>query len=252
MNLNGGGAPKNSLPVSFWDGFVLAEFAAYVSVYRYKRKIAFTMAEVLITLGIIGIIAAMTLPALITAYQGKSNAIKLKKSLSALEQAQLRSILDGNLLETQYLTAGGVYIREEHEKFANYFKPYFNVVIDCAVPENSNSLCYNKDFDKNAVIYQIDRKTKVTALPNNTFRGFVADDGTSYFFYAGVSQILIDINSPMNKPNALGYDVFAFKLNKQGKIVPFKDEDTLNECQTYGLSCAKWALLYGDESYTKH
>lgn len=84
------GVPKNSLPVSFWDGFVLAEFAAYVSVYRYKRKIAFTMAEVLITLGIIGIIAAMTLPALITAYQGKSNAIKLKKIAFCIRTSSIK------------------------------------------------------------------------------------------------------------------------------------------------------------------
>lgn len=48
---------------------------------------AFTMAEVLITLGIIGIVAAMTLPSLIGNYQKKQTAIQLKKFYSIMQQA---------------------------------------------------------------------------------------------------------------------------------------------------------------------
>ena len=43
-----------------------------------KHK-AFTMAEVLITLGIIGIVAAMTLPALVAKYQKNVTSNRLKK-----------------------------------------------------------------------------------------------------------------------------------------------------------------------------
>ena len=42
-------------------------------------KKAFTLAEVLITLGIIGIVAAMTLPVVIGNYQKKVTAAKVKK-----------------------------------------------------------------------------------------------------------------------------------------------------------------------------
>lgn len=51
------------------------------------RKIAFTLAEVLITLGIIGIVAAMTLPALINKYQQKQTITQLQKVYSVLNQA---------------------------------------------------------------------------------------------------------------------------------------------------------------------
>lgn len=44
-------------------------------------KKAFTMAEVLITLGIIGIVAAMTLPALIKNHQRKETEARLKKHI---------------------------------------------------------------------------------------------------------------------------------------------------------------------------
>ena len=41
-------------------------------------RLAFTLAEVLVTLGIIGIIAALTMPALITKYQKKQTVAQLK------------------------------------------------------------------------------------------------------------------------------------------------------------------------------
>lgn len=44
-----------------------------------NNKGAFTLAEVLITLGIIGIVASMTLPALITRNQNKALEASLKK-----------------------------------------------------------------------------------------------------------------------------------------------------------------------------
>ena len=48
---------------------------------RLMRGAAFTLAEVLITLAIIGVVAAMTLPSIITDYQKKSNDKKIKNYL---------------------------------------------------------------------------------------------------------------------------------------------------------------------------
>ena len=68
--------------------FTLAEvFSPY---YHSPRRVAFTLAEVLITLGIIGVVAAMTLPTLISNYQAKQRVTQLKKVYSVLNQAYLR------------------------------------------------------------------------------------------------------------------------------------------------------------------
>lgn len=53
---------------------------------KYKIP-AFTLAEVLITLGIIGVVAALTLPTLITSYREKQRVSQLKKTYSVLQQA---------------------------------------------------------------------------------------------------------------------------------------------------------------------
>ncbi len=51
------------------------------------KRVAFTLAEVLITLGIIGIVAAMTMPTVITKHQKKVTATKLKQTYSIIAQA---------------------------------------------------------------------------------------------------------------------------------------------------------------------
>ena len=70
------------------------------------KKLGFTLAEVLITLVIIGVIAAMTVPVLMQNTEGQEYRSALKKSISALNQAlTLNYALDG--LSAQDYTAGG-------------------------------------------------------------------------------------------------------------------------------------------------
>ncbi len=51
------------------------------------KKQAFTLAEVLITLGIIGVVAAMTIPILMTAYRKKQTVTRLKRAYSIVQQS---------------------------------------------------------------------------------------------------------------------------------------------------------------------
>lgn len=54
---------------------------------KIMRSNGFTLAEVLITLGIIGVVAAMTMPSLIANYNGKKYRTAFKKTVSVLSQA---------------------------------------------------------------------------------------------------------------------------------------------------------------------
>ena len=55
-------------------------------MFKVKMS-AFTLAEVLITLGIIGIVAAMTIPTLITNHQKRQTVVKLQRAISVMNQA---------------------------------------------------------------------------------------------------------------------------------------------------------------------
>ena len=75
-------------------GFTLAG-ATHVDMQQKTVKNAFTLAEVLITLGIIGVVAAMTMPTLMNSTQGAQYKAAYKKALSALSQAvTLNAALD--------------------------------------------------------------------------------------------------------------------------------------------------------------
>ncbi|MBQ8459641.1 type II secretion system protein [bacterium] len=65
------------------------------SLIELKKNDGFTLAEVLITLGIIGVVAAMTIPTLIANIQGQRVRSQFKKTLSTLNQA-------GRMAQAQY------------------------------------------------------------------------------------------------------------------------------------------------------
>ena len=60
-------------------GFTLAECAMHVAHCNNSRKQGFTLAEVLITLGIIGVVAALTLPSVVIKYREQSDEITWKQ-----------------------------------------------------------------------------------------------------------------------------------------------------------------------------
>lgn len=93
------------------------------------NKKGFTLAEVLITLGIIGIVASLTLPSLIQNNKNKEVETKLKKIYSAMNQAILLSEKDNGAKEYwQYCDFGEASNKENtsdcRQHFEKYILPY--------------------------------------------------------------------------------------------------------------------------------
>ena len=72
---------------SYSNGFTLAEGTTCVATLEDNRFSAFTLAEVLVTLGIIGIVAALTMPSLINNSQNRELQSALNKNYSVISQA---------------------------------------------------------------------------------------------------------------------------------------------------------------------
>lgn len=91
---------------------------------RLSNKSAFTLAEVLITLGIIGVVAAMTMPTLMNSTQGAQYKAAYKKGLSALSQAVTLNVAldDYNFAQATTGDAAG------DASMYNIFKNRMNVV----------------------------------------------------------------------------------------------------------------------------
>lgn len=95
-------------------GFTLAEDATHAALQHDQGKNAFTLAEVLVTLGIIGIVAAMTMPALIANHQKKATAVKLARFYTIMSQAVLRWQSDDGIIpdDFSFEETSGTYIEK--------------------------------------------------------------------------------------------------------------------------------------------
>lgn len=112
-----------------------------------KRNVAFTLAEVLITLGIIGIVAALTMPALMSGYRKQVAETRLKKFYSSMNQLILLSEADNGPREfweeqpreTYDVDEDGNQDRTQESKmvpwFNKYIKPYIKT-LDAKVDPN--------------------------------------------------------------------------------------------------------------------
>ena len=187
-----------------------------------KKKNAFTLAEVLITLGIIGVVAAMTLPALIGNYQKKQTATQLKKFYSVMQQAITRAEVDHGPVKGWDFRIGG---NEHTEMFTDkYIKPYIKIIKEYLpedFPEDIHYTClkggncdhYGQAKENNPKLVFADGTMIIAAdlvdsLPD-------PDTGTVH----QAMNIIIDLNG-FKRPNQYGRDVFAFSIQPEKRFVP--------------------------------
>ena len=102
------------------------------------KKFGFTLAEVLITLAIIGVVAAMTIPTLISNYKKQLVETRLARFYSMMNQAiKLSEVDNGPVYTWEKLNAGYVTDSDGNEDFSQpyvatwfnkYLKPYIKIL----------------------------------------------------------------------------------------------------------------------------
>lgn len=189
-----------------------------------KISSAFTLAEVLITLGIIGVVAALTLPALINNTQHKELQTALNKNYSVLQQALLSMSKDNgdSIKPTTY----------DSISFMNNFKNYVNYIRYCSYkgcidyenePDNDSNPYYIKN-------YRIYNKSKNISTKFFDDGQLILNDGSlimiEHFSGSDYLYITVDVNGFNKRPNTWGHDLFTFQLTDDGKLLPMGAEGT--------------------------
>ena len=221
------------------------------------KNYGFTLAEVLITLGIIGVVAALTLPALVQNNRNREMQTRLKRGYSVLSQA-----LD------MYQAENGERITPQ-TKIGWDLKPvlmkYLKTVKDCGYGSLDDDACipnYGPDNEKNSTKYTT-YNGKTLYLNYFDDGQFVLNDGSLVLLESAASAtnlyISIDVNGYNKRPNRLGQDLFTFQIDKKGILKPMGAEGTtfsLSEYPSYcnpkstdinnGISCTYKALTEPD------
>ena len=182
-----------------------------------SKKLGFTLAEVLITLGIIGVVSAMTIPNLINNYKAKRLRTQFLKSYSIVQQVFKHMSADDVSLDPKTYPTRTFYLT---------FMKYLQAPYDCGVHKNILP-CY--DYAKTTKNYKsLDNKSNVAI---NWFDdGQIAlQDGTLILFenYTDINQlwVSIDLNGFNNPPNRWGYDLFTFEFI-DGELLTMGDAKT--------------------------
>lgn len=158
----------------------------------------FTLAEVLITLGIIGVVAALTLPSLITQYQKSATVQGLKVAYSLLSQAVQKSISEnGEINEWDYSLSSADFDD-------TYLLPYLKVIKKCEGAECITTDDFHGYYELNDNKY------------TNIDKSYILSNGMILMKdAAGISLgfivYMIDINGN-KRPNKMGRDIFSFYL----------------------------------------
>ena len=217
-------------------------------------KKGFTLAEVLITLGIIGVVAALTLPSLVVKYKEKQYVTALKKAVSILDNAYRLAIFenggdnDVGYKPAEYDTLPSEEGNVVYDKNGNYnsdvlfqiLSKHLNIIKDCG--RKGDTGCFPE-----VITSPFNEKTwKLLQMQGNSRRFFVLSDGMS----VGITPdfAYIDVNG-LKRPNTLGIDVFQVALNKNG-IGYYDDgsEGTL-KCYTNEFTCSSWVILNENIDY---
>lgn len=187
---------------------------------RQSTFFGFTLSEVLITLAIIGIVAAITIPSIISGNQKTELGAQFAKTYRTIMYTMNMSIAENGSIDTWEWKKSPSQI-EQVEFVKKYFLPYMNVVKFC--PDSSATGCFPDVTYKN--LYGTDWAN----LSTREHPKFVLADGTimAFNFFNNYPEskgramaIQVDVNG-RRKPNTIGLDTHEFSFYPQtGECLP--------------------------------
>lgn len=212
----------------------------------------FTLAEVLITLGIIGVVAAITMPALVANYQKHVTVNRLKETYAKitqvinLAQSDVGQDPEGSILNNLLEGADGSTIEDSTEFFVdNYIVPYMKTskISKFKSPSSLGFPLY-KDLagklDSDAYTFYGSNRYVIVELANGVI--MYIHNGATGVYAENSSQmsiiIFVDINGLKN-PNVTGKDLFAMSYYAKSRKLAMLYSNSSNNKSYYLEHCKK-------------
>ena len=214
-----------------------------------NKKLGFTLAEVLIVIGIIGVVAALTLPNLNHATGDKERVTKVKKIYSALTEAFDRAqAIYGDYTYASWF-GGLTTMQEVNEKFGNRITEFIKVSKKCGLEANQG--CFTAGTFKSLYGSEMD------SLDDDIrYYKIITADSMSIIFESGLDSpqvtIYVDIDGPNKGPYTLGKDIFRFEIYEDNDVIhPFKLYEGWTGLLFQGSNAASWIIEHDNADYLK-
>lgn len=193
------------------------------------KKFGFTLAEVLITLGVIGIIAATTIPTFVSSAQNKANAAKLSATITTLETAFSNMMTDEGTSDIYEV------INAENnwgiDKLVNFLKITMKKDENTDIEEIVTVEAY-PGLKENYFAKTIDGEKFLTGsqFKGHVIAAFITKNSNNIFL---MDDKKVFIDTSKGNPNILGRDIFIFYLNEDGKLYPYGSKYLANMSDEY-------------------
>ncbi len=223
-------------------------------------KFAFTLAETLVVMGIIGVVAALTIPNLNQSTGDREKVTKLKKVYANLTDAFGRATAVYGPIDEWFINLPeGI---SENQRLADRMTEFMKISKSCG---GDGSGCFPEDDYKT-----LDDDTCESPINWSDEPMYLLADGTAIDFYIynencrnSIGQLqnlcgflYVDIDG-VKGPNTLGKDYFLFNVAKSG-VYPFGaqilEDNSANygkSCFEGGVGCAGWIIEMGNMDYLK-
>ena len=184
------------------------------------KKRGFTIAEILITLGIIGIVSALTLPTFTANSRNLANATKLSAIISSVENAFASMMVSESahdMNETNFVIDGP---DDFYKNLGKYLKLSGESTVLTDYYESNNPF-ETIDGEPKLIGFNKILQTKNGALLFYRFSGTQVDNYEDLGGSVGesIAALFVDVNGG-EKPNIWGRDVFLFLIGSDGILYP--------------------------------
>ena len=214
----------------------------------FKKAFAFTLAETLIVMGIIGVVAALTIPNLNSSTADKEKVAKVKKIYSNLNDALGRA-------QSVYGPVNEWFVNDTTEtaqvtRFGERVTEFMKVSKNCGVATNQG--CFS--IKNVRFIDGQDAGGSVDTRPS--LYKIILADGTAVAMKNTTFQV--DIDGPNKGQNQLGTDIFLFRNGDDGIVTPFAPDNfseyldgSKNSIMKNGNKASAWVINYDNMDYLK-
>lgn len=238
-----GGASSLSRYSAELDTIAYKTYNSNMKKYSFRK--GFTLAEVLITLGIIGVVAALTIPTLVKNYQKQQLLESLKNSYSIMSNWVKLSEIDNGPMSS-WPTGEKM---DVNAFWAKYILPYFANARLCASKGTcgykGDNVNFDTDWSCGGSWAVVTNDTRLLFMLKNGVVVFMprnSQDAEGNPLY--VTLVFVDVNGPSG-PNKCGSDVFVFS-RANGTFKPNTTHNT-KSCYNDPHYCADLLMKNGWE-----
>ena len=187
-----------------------------------KKNKAFTLTELLIALGIIGAIAAISIPSLMSSINNKILVTQLKSingSIQQLASDQLITNKTKSLKETDFANPT-LLLSDAYFAVAKTCSTADKAAADCWKTSGTNAIKYRKISDKSDATVSGPSYTSIV-LKNGAVLGYKTRPDDAITGNADdkiIGEFCFDVNGN-DYPNIVGRDYFCMVVTKKGKVI---------------------------------